>query len=203
MIGKFIDLTGQKFNKLTPIKYLGKSKWLCKCDCGNVTEVQRGHLQNGHTKSCGCLTHKPNKNNLKHGLCNTRLYNIYRGMKQRCYYDKHSHYKDYGGRGITICKEWLHDFQAFYDWSVTHGYDDNLTIDRVDNNKGYSPDNCRFVSNFEQQNNRRDNVYLTYDNKTLSIRDWAKELNVNVKTLYTRKFKNWNVKDVLFGRGNI
>lgn len=201
-MGSFKDITGQKFGRLTAVKYLGKSRWLCKCDCGNLTEVARGHLKTGHTKSCGCLQRDPTtkKHYVTHDKSNTRLYTTYQGMKARCYRKSHKHYKDYGGRGITICDAWLNDFMSFYNWAIDNGYREGLTIDRIDNNKGYSPDNCRFITHQEQQNNRRNNVYITYNSETKSINDWATELNVNVMTLYTRRFKNWSVHDILFGR---
>lgn len=121
-------------------------------------------------------------------------------MKARCYSKNHIHYSDYGGRGIKICDEWLNDVNTFYDWAINNNYRDDLTLDRIDNSKGYSPDNCRFIDNVTQQNNRRDNVYLTYNGETKSIKQWSNELNVNIRTLYTRKFKNWSVHDILFGR---
>lgn len=199
-MGTFKDITGQKFGRLTAIKYLGKSKWRCKCDCGSLTETYSGHLMNGHTKSCGCLNHEPTIGNTTHGKSNTRLFHIWTSMKQRCYNSNHKHYKNYGGRGIAVCDEWKNDFQAFYDWAINNGYQEGLTIDRIDNNCNYEPNNCRWVDNITQQNNRRNNVYLTYNGKTQTMKQRSNELNVNVKTLYTRKFKNWNVHDILFRR---
>lgn len=201
-MGVFKDISGQKFGRLTAIKYIGHSKWLCECDCGNVTKVYSGHLKNGHTKSCGCLNHEPTKGNTKHGKKGTRLYNIWDSMKQRCYNVNSTAYKDYGERGIAVCSEWRNDFQTFYDWSIENGYNDTLTIDRVDVNGNYEPSNCRWVDIITQNNNRRNNVYLTYNGKTQTIKEWSKELNVNINTLYTRKFRNWNTEEVLFGRDN-
>lgn len=137
----------------------------------------------------------------KHGKCHTRLCHVYYDMRKRCYNTKYKDYKYYGGRGITICAEWLNSFQAFYDWSISHGYNDNLTIDRIDNNKGYSPDNCRWATRKQQNRNQRRNVYLTYDGKTMIMKDWAIELNLNYSTIKTRHLNGWTDKECLFGKG--
>ena len=121
-------------------------------------------------------------------------------IKQRCNNLNNPRYKDYGGRGITICDEWLNDFMAFYNWSVKNGYQDNLTIDRIDNNKGYSPLNCRWATINEQANNTRSNVYLTYDGKTQTMKEWVNELNVPYGTIKQRHRKGWTDKECLFGK---
>lgn len=156
------DLTNKKFNRLTPIKYIGKSKWLCKCDCGKEVIVSTQNIKNGHTKSCGCLKIEQNKKNLhpyKHNLVNTRLYRVFAGMKQRCYRKTNYNYKWYGGKGIKICDEWLKDFKNFYNWAINNGYDESLpwyknSIDRIDSNKDYSPENCRWITMKEQRKNQ-------------------------------------------------
>lgn len=121
-------------------------------------------------------------------------------MKTRCYNKDNPDYKDYGGRGITICDEWLNDFMAFYYWSINNGYKDNLTIDRIDNNKGYSPDNCRWVDVKTQTNNTRRNVLLSYNGKTQSMAQWAKELNISYNTIICRHRKGYTDEECLLGK---
>lgn len=165
----FQDITGKRYGRLTVVKKMHcKNKrwyWLCRCDCGNDIIVARNHLGNGHTMSCGCI-HKEqlSKRNTTHGLKQTRLYGVWQSMKSRCYTPSNelekSKYKD---RGIKVCDEWLHNFQAFYDWAIANGYKEEktkggvnkLTIDRIDNNGNYEPSNCRWVDMKIQRSNQR------------------------------------------------
>lgn len=160
-MSKIKDLTGQKFGRLTVLERSesnkdGRAQWLCLCECGEIKVKLGKLLLNGHCKSCGCGEYENRVNNItSHKLSNTRLYNIWCAMKQRCYYSKHKDYHNYGGRGITVCEEWKNDFKSFYDWSITHGYADNLTIDRMDVNGNYEPNNCRWATAKEQRLNQR------------------------------------------------
>lgn len=130
--------------------------WDCTCRCGNKTTVRTDHLKSGDTTSCGCVQEKRFKEKkVKHGLSGHPLYTRWRGIKHRCYNPKHRRYKYYGGKGITMCKEWVNDFKAFYDWSMSNGYSKELEIDRKEVDKGYSPENCRYITKTENINRSR------------------------------------------------
>ncbi len=154
-------MTGLVFGKLTVIEKNGSHKkgyamWLCKCECGKYTTVRSDKLRSKNTSSCGCvMTERFTAKKTTHGKSYHRLYGVWSGMKQCCYYTKHVNYKNYGGRGISICSEWKTNFEVFYNWSVANGYEQGLEIDRIDNYKGYSPDNCRYVTREENNNNKR------------------------------------------------
>lgn len=192
-MGTFIDLTGQRFGRLIVIKRDGTTRskhtrWLCKCDCGNFTYVSRVSLKNGSTKSCGCLK-KEKFTNYKHGKVNNRLYYIYNGMKARCYNKNHHAYNCYGGRGIKICDKWLEKesgFMNFYNWAINNGYQEGLSIDRIDVNGNYEPVNCRWVTQKVQTNNTRRNVYITYNGETHTLKEWSEILNIPYGTLQDR-----------------
>lgn len=155
------DLTGMRFGKLVVRDYMGGSKWLCDCDCGRETVVATHALSSGGTKSCGCLAHeKTVARNTTHGESGTRLYRVYRGMINRCYNANTDAYASYGGRGIKICDEWLSDFLAFKKWAYASGYDPDAprgkcTINRIDNDGDYCPDNCEWTDSKSQRANQR------------------------------------------------
>ena len=156
------DIIGCRFGRLIVVERVentayNKAQFKCKCDCGNYKNVAAKSLRSGATKSCGCLslerfTQRATKHNLRH----TRLYNIWTGMKSRCYNPNATKYGLYGARGIKVCDEWMNDFKAFYDWSMSHGYSDELTIDRIDSDKGYYPDNCQWLTRSE--NGKKGNI---------------------------------------------
>lgn len=167
------DLTGQRFGRLVVIGRAGSDKsnhalWKCRCDCGEIRVVCSGNLLRGMTESCGCFkVDRLKKRNIVHGKRQSRLYGIWINMKKRCSNPIVHNYHRYGGRGITVCDEWMHDFQAFYNWAMENGYDEDApkgqcTIDRIDNDKGYSPDNCRWVDAKTQNNNKSNNRKAVY-----------------------------------------
>lgn len=193
------DLSGRKFGRLTAIRHDGykefpsskrKVVWLCECECGNTVRVMARALKSGNTKSCGCLAiEKKRENgqkNTKHGMCNSRLYSIWHGMKYRCYNPSSHEYKNYGGKGIHICDEWLFDFKCFYEWAVCNGYRDNLTIDRIDFDKDYCPENCRWVGAKEQNNNKSNNRFIYIDGVKKSLAEWAEEHSIAPETVAYR-----------------
>lgn len=160
-MGKFEDLTGRRFGRLTVQGQCGRNPsgkilWLCACDCGNIAKSTTQGLKSGRSQSCGCY----NKDRIRehfttHGGTHSRLYSIWQSMKTRCYNQNSKAYRYYGGRGISICAEWLHDFGAFQRWALSHGYQDDLTIDRINVDMGYCPENCRWASWHEQRINQR------------------------------------------------
>lgn len=193
-----MNLIGQKFNRLLVIdkaeKYISPSgnkmnQWLCRCDCGNKIVVTTGHLKSGHTKSCGCLQKEVSIQNglkKKHGLKDSRVYRIWSCMKTRCFNTKDEHYKNYGARGITVCDEWKEDFQAFYDWSMANGYEEGLTIDRINPDGNYEPSNCRWATKKEQTKNRRNSIFVTHNGETKTLAEWSAETGIYYQTLVYR-----------------
>lgn len=196
----FTDLSGKKFGKLTVIKRTentfskGRSyvNYLCVCDCGKEKIVKAENLRSGNTKSCGCfsdytrsVTHKT------HGKTNTRIYRIYRNMLCRCLNKNREAYKNYGGRGITVCDDWLgkDGFYNFSKWAYHNGYSDCLTLDRTDNNLDYSPDNCKWSTRKEQSNNRRSNKVYQYKGEVLNIRQLSDKYKIPYETLRARLVK--------------
>lgn len=190
-MNNFKDLSGQQFTYLTVLNrdYNPNHKrvmWKCVCKCGNVVVVAGNDLKRkyGGTRSCGCRKHETQ--NVKHGMRHTRIYAIWSGICKRCYNSHAKEYKNYGGRGISMCDEWKQDFVPFYTWATDNGYSDELTIDRIDNNGNYSPDNCRWVTNREQANNRRTTLYIEHNGAIKSFADWCRLMNVEYKPTYQR-----------------
>lgn len=193
---KIIDLTGQKFNKLTVIGIASRNPlyWKCRCDCGNTVNVRTSNLKRGMVKSCGCLHHKGNP---KHHLSNTRIYRIYKKMMRRCYSPDEPAYKNYGARGISVCDEWKESVENFFEWSIANGYSNELTIDRIDNDGDYCPSNCRWTTAKIQNMNRRSNIDITINGKTKTLTEWACQFGVPYKRVYARIQSGWSVLDAL------
>ena len=217
-MGRIKDITGKRYGLLVAQNIVGRDKhdnilWLCKCDCGIEVNVCCASLEKGNTKSCGCIhrmfLEKLHKDiNIKHNRSHTRLYNIWRGMKQRCYVENSIFYKNYGGRGITVCDEWLNKkdgFANFYKWAINNGYKDELTLDRKNNNGNYEPLNCRWTTNIIQSNNKRNNVTITYKNETRSIAEWSRLYDLPYYIIWARFKRGWTANDIFtkpIGRNN-
>ena len=175
-----------------------RTMWKCKCDCGTVRNVESYALRNGKTLSCGCYRdEKTAKRSSKHNMCETKLYYIYKGMKSRCNNKNVEAYGNYGGRGIGICSEWKDDFNQFLNWAYQNGYDEGLTIDRINNDGNYSPNNCRWVTMKVQQNNRNNNVKPVIDRREYKIKELSQETGINENTLYKRFQKGWRDKKLI------
>lgn len=199
------DLRGKKFGFLTVIDFAYKDKkyneyWLCKCNCGTKKVVRKSHLIDGDTKSCGCYASsrisRMNKINAKYGgLTKHRLYTIYNGIIGRCLKPKTNGYSRYGGKGLSICKEWLDDYMNFYNWAMANGYKDGLSIERIDNNTGYEPANCKWIEKHLQSRHMITNKVIKYKGKTHCMAEWAEILGINYNTLQSRLGKyGWSVK---------
>lgn len=193
---KKIELAGKRFGKIKVLSRKGVEKgsviWNCVCDCGKEIEISTSRLNFGNVNSCGCVKRqRAIERNTTHGKSNTRLYEIWVGMKKRCYNPKCKAYERYGGRGITVCQEWLDDFINFYNWALGNGYSDTLSIDRIDVNGNYEPNNCRWASDKEQGRNQRKTIYFTLFQIEKSLSEWCEYAEVKYMRAYQR-MKNGN-----------
>lgn len=205
-MSKFINLTGKRFKKLTVLeRAISKRQpngrlttyWKCKCDCGRIIEVRVDRLRNEKVTCC-------NYCNKKNKYPNPKLYHMLKHMKERCYDVLNKQYKNYGARGIKICDEWLdkeNGYNNFYDWAINNGFNKNATrydctIDRIDVNGNYEPSNCRFVSNYVQCRNKRNNIYIEYNNKIQILADWAKEFKIKPNIFRYRYLKGWSMEKI-------
>lgn len=192
------DLTGRQFHRLTVISAAAKSGyWICECECGNRKEINGGNLRAGRTKSCGCLNREiVIGRNTKHGLTSRDergpLFTVWVNMRHRCNDEKNKCYQRYGGRGIKVCEEWNKDFEAFHSWAVDNGYKTGLTIDRIDNDGDYSPQNCRWSSAKEQARNRITNHKITAFGRTMLLSDWSAETGIKITTILGRIRRGWS-----------
>ena len=196
---------GDQHGILTVVCEIGKDRRgrrlvKCVCDCGNEVIVRGDGLWNGNNVSCGCLLKKHKEEFRKapttHGMSGTRIHRIWKGMHYRCK-AKTSAGKDYAKRGINVCKEWG-SFDPFYTWAMQHGYSDGLTIDRIDVNGPYSPDNCRWVSIKEQQRNKRNTIYITVGGETVNLKEYCERNGLTYITVYYRIFKlGWTVEEAV------
>jgi hypothetical protein len=194
------DLTGKKFNRFKVIEFhhvdkYGAPMWMCLCDCGNKKVVRGSNLMSGHSKSCGCFQKDMvSKTMKKHGDSFTRLYGIWTDMRHRCRNKNIKSWESYGGKGIKVCKEWRKSYLSFKKWALENGYNDNLTIDRIDVEDDYKPSNCRWATKKQQSNNRSNNRIIKYQGKELTLKQWSELKGIAPKTLAGRLDRGWSVK---------
>lgn len=198
--GRIIEnLTNKSYGRLTVISYSHAKKfrsfWKCKCTCGTEVIVRSDCLKDGNTQSCGCLPTEINTDReYKHGQARTKLYRVWASMKNRCNNPNDYNYKFYGGKGVTYCPKW-EDYMPFYKWAMENGYREGLTIDRIDNDGNYEPNNCRWVSQGEQLLNTSRTKLYTFNGKTQHLKFWAEELGIKEMTLFSRiNTLGWSVE---------
>ena len=201
-MGKFEDLTGKRFGKLVVVEKerkvnkTGKSYvwWKCVCDCGNITHAYTSSLKSCFTKSCGCWSRE---RSTKHGGKGTRLYTIWIAMKARCKNPRRPEFHHYGGRGISVCQKWSNDFGAFRDWALTHGYTPNLTLDRIDVNGDYCPENCKWSTYIEQGNNKRNTIKISAFGETHTITEWSELRQIPATAIQHRVRYGWDAERIV------
>lgn len=194
-----VDLTGKTFGELYVIGRTQKKGmpvyWDCRCSCGKIKSVAAKHLKSGATKSCGCKQHE--HSHLIHGMTGTKLYKTRLHMIYRCENPKDKRYKNYGGRGIKVCKEWRNSFVAFRDWAFANGYKEGLSIDRIDVNGDYEPSNCRWITMAEQAGNTTRSVFITHNGETHTKAEWARIIGINAGT-FAHRYEKYGNNDRIF-----
>lgn len=207
MVSKHKDISGQRFGRLVAVERdysveSRKAHWICECDCGNKKTVRGDSL--GKVNSCGCLKEEQDKANLTanhtHKMSGSKLYQAWTGMKQRCYNPNNQKYKNYGERGIRVCAEWKEDSNTFIEWALNNGFSENLTLDRIDVNGDYEPNNCRWITNQEQCENRTTNVLVSYNGDTITLKRYAQLTGKNYGTMVSRYQRGWSIEEVMNGR---
>lgn len=196
---KLIGMECGRLTVLEPTFRKGKTYWVCQCNCGRQKTVRQDHLVRGETLSCGCYQkEKASEINRSHGKTRTRLYRIWKSMHARCKYENVPEYAFWWGRGITVCDEWS-TFKPFYEWAMSNGYKENLSIDRRDNDGNYCPENCRWATKKKEQAlNRRSNAFITYNGITKHISEWDKEIgSAKSGRVRARLNAGWNVEDAV------
>lgn len=199
------DLTGKRFGRLVCLRDAGRDQsrcvlWHCKCDCGRVITVRSNSLLTGNTQSCGCLQREAARreaaSRTTHNACYTRVYRIWAHLKERCLNPNCKSYRRYGGRGIAVCDQWL-EFEHFHRWAMANGYADNLTIDRIDNDGPYSPENCRWVGKVTQANNTCLNHVIHYRGERMTVAQAARRFKIPATRLYGRLQAGWTIERAL------
>lgn len=201
------NLVGKKFGNLTVVKLIPNNCerncvrtniWLCKCYCGKELEVKGSDLTQRRITSCGC-DKEEKREHLSLIKQEKKLYQVYRSMRDRCNNPNHNDYKRYGGRGIKVCEEWnnRYGFIAFYEWAIKNGYKDNLSLDRINNDGNYEPDNCRWATKKEQSQNTSTNVYAEYKGQQKVLQEWARVLNLNRNSIYYHYKKGRTIEEIV------
>jgi len=204
-MSKIVDMVGERHGRLTvlsrePNSNSGKAKWLCICECERYKVVSRSDLISKKITSCGCYRKETaslsGKSCATHGDTNTRLHRIWCGMKQRANYQNGKQYDRYGGRGISICDEWASDYTAFKHWALQSGYADKLTIDRINNDGDYAPNNCKWSTYKEQENNRCNNTIIEVAGETHTLSEWSDISGISAATLSFRLKHGWQLEEL-------
>lgn len=197
-------MIGKKYGRWTVIGETNHPRKVhCRCECGKEADVWKPNLTSGKSLSCGCLTREiTTKRNTKHNGANTRLYSVWSNMRRRCYDSRNSRYHRYGGRGIKICSEWREDFDSFRQWMLSQGYDETAsygqqTLDRIDNDGDYSPDNCRLATIKEQCENRCNRHVLEYNGVSMSVTEWNEKMGYPDKLIEGRIRRGWPVEKAI------